>query len=323
MNKLEARLINLPPVQSVISMTKKIVLPGFEDLPLYDVIKFFIAQVNKVGLSLRASSIAFHFLMAMPAGTIFLCTLIPYMPISKEITVQLLLLADDFTPDVNTFMLVENFLNDFLNTQRSGLLSLGFLIAIYYSSNAMMGIMRTFNTMIDSRKRNFFESRWVAIKLTCLMILMVITCLFLLIMQGIVLKKFLAWLHINDPTIENLISVLRWVIIIAFIFYMIAFIYKYAPAVQKRWKLSSPGTIIATLLMIFTTFLFSFWVNKFNNYNKIYGSIGTVLIIMLLTYINSFILLIGFELNVSIQTLKSLAGKEKKDQAAQTVDHDL
>jgi membrane protein len=129
--------------------------------------------------------------------------------------------------------------------------------------------------------------------------------LFLLIMQGVILKKFLAWLGINDPAIENLVRTLRWIIIVAFIFYMIAFIYKYAPAVEKRWKLSSPGTILATLLMILTTFLFSFWVNTFNNFNKIYGSIGTVLIIMLLTYINSFVLLLGFELNVCIKALKA------------------
>lgn len=314
MNKLEAKIVNSPTVRSLIDRTKEITIPGFGGLPLYDVGKFFLSQVQKVGLSLRASSVAFHFLMAIPAGTIFLCTLIPYMPVSRQITIQLLLLADDFTPDANTFLLVESFLNDFLNTPRSGLLSLGFLLAVYYSSNAMMGIMRTFNiSMLDSRKRNFLESRWVAIKLTCLVIVMVIVCLFLLIMQGVILTKFLAWVNIQDPNIVSLINTLRWIVIVAFIFYMNAFIYKYAPAVQKRWKLYSPGTILATVLMILTLFLFSFWVRTFANFNKIYGSIGTVMIIMLLTYINSYILLIGFELNVSIHSLKILERKAKME----------
>lgn len=311
MTKLEAKIVNLRPVKSVIERSKSITLPGFEQLPLYDVAKFFISQVKKVGLSLRASSIAFYFLMAIPAGTIFLCTLIPYMPVSTQIATELLVLADDFTPDVTTFLMVEAFLKDFLTTPRSGLLSLGFLLAVYYSSNAMMGIMRTFNkSMIDRPRRNFLESRWVAIQLTCLVICMVIVCLLLLIMQG----KFLSWLNIKDPGVAAFISTFRWVVIIAFIFYMIAFIYKYAPAVHKRWRLSSPGTLLATALMIITTFLFSFWVNTFNSLNKIYGSISTVLIIMLLTYFNSLILLIGFELNVSIHSLKILAERRAKQE---------
>jgi membrane protein len=311
MNKLEAKIVNSPQVRSLIERTRSWVLPGFEKMPLYDVGKFFLHQVQRVGLSLRASSIAFHFLMAIPAATIFLCTLIPYMPVSRQITIQLLQLADDFTPDVTTFLLVESFLNDFLNTQRSGLLSLGFLLAVFYSSNAMMGIMRTFNkSMLETRKRNFLESRWMAIKLTCLVMVMVIVCLFLLIMQGVLLRKFLTWLNIQDPSVTGLFIVIRWVILVAFIFYTIAFIYKYAPAIQKRWKLSSPGTVLATILIVLSTFLLSFWVNTFNNFNKIYGSIGTVLIIMLLTYINSYILLIGFELNVSIQVLKKQSEKE-------------
>ena len=311
MTKLEAKIVSLRPVRSVIERSKSITLPGFEQLPLYDVAKFFISQVRKVGLSLRASSIAFYFLMAIPAGTIFLCTLIPYMPVSKQIATELLVLADDFTPDVTTFLMVEAFLKDFLTTPRSGLLSLGFLLAVYYSSNAMMGIMRTFNkSMIDRPRRNFLESRWVAIQLTCLVICMVIVCLLLLIMQG----KFLIWLNIKDPSVAAFISTFRWVVIIAFIFYMIAFIYKYAPAVHKRWRLSSPGTLLATALMIITTFLFSFWVNTFNSLNKIYGSISTVLIIMLLTYFNSLILLIGFELNVSIHSLKILAERRARQE---------
>lgn len=308
MNKLEAKIINSPWLRSLIERTKKWTLPGFEKLPLYDVGKFFIHQVRRVGLSLRASSIAFHTLMAIPAATIFLCTLIPYMPISRQITIQLLQLADDFTPDANTFLLVENFLSDFLNTQRSGLLSLGFVLAVFYSSNAMIGIMRTFNkSMLETRKRNFLESRWMAIKLTCLVMVMVIVCLLMLIMQGVILKEILAFFHIQDPTVIGLFNTARWVILVAFIFYMIAFIYKYAPAIHKRWKLSSPGTVLATALIVLSTFLFSFWVNTFNNYNQVYGSIGTVLIIMLLTYINSYILLIGFELNVSIQAVKKEA----------------
>jgi len=308
MNKLERFILNLSPVKFLIHKSQQIILPGFQGLPLYDVIVFFISQVNKVGLNERASSIAFNFLMAIPAAVIFLCTLLPYMPISKEITPQLLVLANEFIRDHDTFLAVEKFLNDFLNTPRSGLLSLGFFLAVLYSSNAMLGIMRTFNKSVIKRSnRNYFESRWMAIKLTSLVILLILASLILTIVQGEVFNRLLLWMDIKNPAIKGLINSFRYVVIVALIFYAIAFIYKYAPAVHKRWKLISPGTILATALTIFIMFIFSFWVNRFSNYNKIYGSIGTVLIIMLLTYINALILLIGFELNASIHSLKHIA----------------
>jgi membrane protein len=308
MNKLERFVVNLLPVKILIRKSQQIILPGFQGLPLYDVIVFFIEQVNRVGLNERASSIAFNFLMAIPAAVIFLCTLLPYMPISKEITPQLLILANEFIRDKDTFLAVEKFLTDFLNTPRSGLLSLGFFLAVLYSSNAMLGIMRTFNkSIIKSSNRNYLESRWMAIKLTSLVILLILASLILTIVQGEVFNRLLLWMEIENPSVKSLIDSSRYVVIVALIFYAIAFIYKYAPAVNKRWKLYSPGTILATFLTISIMFLFSFWVNRFSNYNQVYGSIGTVLIIMLLTYINALILLIGFELNASIHSLKHIA----------------
>ncbi len=293
-----------------------IIIPGLHGMHLYDVVAFFINQVKKVGLNDRASSIAFHFLLAIPAGTIFICTLLPYIPVTRTIATQLLeQIAIEFTPDVKTFLMVQKFLTDFLITPRSNLLSIGFLFAVFSSSNAMMGIMRTFNkSLIRSTRRNFLESRWMAIKLTTLVIFLVIISMTLLITQGELLNRLLRWMNIHNPLMVSVIKSLRYVIIVAFIFYAIAFIYKYAPAVHKRWKLSSPGTILATLLIILTTFLFSFWLNRFANYNKIYGSIGTILIIMILTYINSLILLIGFELNVSIHFAKMIAEEKTKDE---------
>src|SRR5450631_2999362 len=151
--------------------SKSIFLPGFQGLPLYEVIVFFKSQVKKVGLNDRARSIAFSFLMAIPAATIFLCTLLPYLPVSKKLTSQLLLLTKEITPNQNTFTLVSNFLNDFLTKPRGGLLSFGLVVALYYASNAMIGLMRTFNKSLPYyTKRNYFENRIIAIRLTLVMI---------------------------------------------------------------------------------------------------------------------------------------------------------
>jgi membrane protein len=117
------------------------------------------------------------------------------------------------------------------------------------------------------------------------------------------------WLHIKNQMVRHWIQDLRWIIVVLLFLYSIAFIYKFAPSIQKRWKLLSPGAVFATILMILTTYLFSVWAQNFSNYNKFYGSIGTVLMMMLLIYINSLVLLIGFEVNVSISYLRLQAEK--------------
>ncbi|KYP14480.1 YihY/virulence factor BrkB family protein [Flavihumibacter sp. CACIAM 22H1] len=307
----------LPPVRWILAKSKKIILPGFEGLPLYDVSVFFMQQVKKVGLNDRAAAISFNLLMAIPAATIFLCTLIPYMPFSRQITTQLLLLTRDVTPNMNTFLLVKDFLEDFLETPRSGLLSIGFLLAVFYASNAMLGIMRTFNkSLLYTRDRNFLLERWVAVRITTVLILIFLLTMGLILAQGTILTWALNKLEINTPVVRWLVKNLRWVFILALVYYCIAIIYKYAPAIHERWQLSSPGTTLATILVVLTAGGFSFWLQRFDNFNKIYGSIGTILILMLLIYFSSLVLLIGYELNVSIHSLKMMAAERARKEAA-------
>jgi membrane protein len=310
MIKLERKLYNSAFFRLLEAKSKKIILPGFQGVPLFEIVVFFTSQVRKVGLNDRARSIAFSFLTAIPAATIFICTLIPYLPIAREIKHQLLLITKDITPNQNTYLLVSQFLEDFLNKPRVGLLSFGFLLALFYSSNAMIGIMHSFNkSLIYNAKRSALETRWMAIKLTILVLFMVIGSVILLVTQAELLRSLLKWLHINNRSSRWVFSTLRWVITVPLFYFAIAFIYKYGPAVHKRWRLFSPGTLLATFLTILITLGFSYWVNNFGTYNKVYGSIGTIMILMLLIYFNSLILLIGYELNVSIHHLRVMAGE--------------
>jgi membrane protein len=320
MIKLERTIRNFSLVRFLINKSKHIVLPGFDGVPLYDVMIFFVSQVRRVGLNQRAEAVSFNFLMAIPAATIFLCTLIPYMPISKQVTNELLVLTREIFRSRETYEFVSQFLEDFLMTPRSGLLSIGFVLAVYYASNSMMGIMYSFNkSLLSATKRNFIQMRWMAIKLTTVLILLIFATIILLITQGKLSELLFDWLEIKSKVLIFLILSIRWIVIVALFFYSVAITYKYAPAVHKRWRLSSPGAIFATFLLIVTNFAFSFWVNHFSTYNKVYGSIGTILIIMLLIYINSLLLLIGYELNVSIHSLKAMAEERQKAELHQTV----
>jgi membrane protein len=310
MTKLEHIIKSSLPYRYASGKSKAIFLPGFQGLPLYDVIVFFRSQVQKVGLRDRARSIAFSFLLSIPAATIFLCTLIPYLPVSKKLTSQLLLLTKEITPNQNTYLMVSNFLIDFLTKPRGGLLSFGLVISLYYASDAMIGVMRSFNKSLSPHShspRNFLYDRMVAIQLTVVLILLIIGSIVLLVTQDELLRYVFRLLHIRSRSMRWVFKSLRWVIIIPLFYFAIAYIYKHAPSIREKWKLFSPGTLLATILMILVTFVFSFWVNKFGTYNKVYGSIGTILILMVVVYFNALILLIGFELNVSIHSLQEKA----------------
>ena len=313
MLKIERKVYNSAPFRFLENKTKRIYLPGFHGIPLFEVLRYFMSQVRKVGLNDRARSIAFRFLTAIPAAMIFICTLIPYLPIARQIEHQLLLLTKDIAPNQNTYALVSQFLQDFLEKPRVGLLSLGFVLTLFYSSSAMVGIMRSFNkSLIHNTRRNAFQTRWMAVKLTALVLCMVLGSVIILVTQAELLRDILKSMHIrtNDHNYRWIFRTLRWVVIIPLFYLTIACIYKYGPAVHKRWALFSPGTLLATTLTILTTLAFSYWVNRFGTYNKIYGSIGTVMILMLLVYFNSLVLLIGYELNVSIYQLKLMAGEK-------------
>ncbi len=310
MIKLQRIILNSAPVSFLISKSKRVILPGFEGLPLYDVATFFFAQMRRIGLNERAAAIAFNFLMAMPPLCIFFFTLLANLPGSKNLVYdEFLTLVRSVTPDESTYNIIKGIANDFFHPG-SGFLSLGLIFAIFFSSNAIITIMRTFDKSImhiETENRNFFKTRWIAIKLTVLIVMLIIATLIILITQGALLRYIKNWLDIHDKSINWVVQIIRLLITFILVFYATAFIYRFAPSIEKKWKLNSPGALLATFLIMVFTFLFSYWVNNFASYNKVYGSIGSILILMLLVFVNSLVLLIGFELNVSIKSLKSIA----------------
>ena len=310
MNKLERIIVTKTPAGFLLHKSKKWYLPGFEGVPLFDVIIFFYKQVKTSGLPERASAIAYNFIMAIPPSLLFLFTLVPSLPFisKKSLKIQLHGLITDVIPlKIHNENLIK-FVDSFIDSSKIGIISIGFITALYFASNAMMGIMRSFNkNYVGFAKRQGLHNRWMAIKLTAFLFLVILGSLILLITQGAVLKL----IGIKSLTILNIIYYVRWVFIIGIIFYSQALIYKYAPAVHKRWKLVSPGTILATTLSILASVGFSYFVNNFGKYNALYGSIGTIMVLMVMIYLNSLVLLIGFELNVSIKTIKAIADQRE------------
>jgi len=304
LTKIERHIVNLAPIAWLINKSKTLVIPGFRGLPLYDVVRFFFRQINKVGLNERAAAISFNFIMAMPAALLFLFALVPYFPASASFETEILKLFKDISPDSATYRFIKDILDGLLE-KHVGVFSFGFILLIFYASNAIIGIIRTFDRSIQEQKGFFLYQRWRAIRLTGILVLLVIASALVLIGQEQLTGLLKNLFHMRRRARLPWWNGIRWFIITGLLFYCVAMIYKFAPSVKKRWHLVSPGSLLATALILVTTIAFSSWVSLFasSNYNRVYGSIGTVLILMLLIYINSLILLIGFELNVSITYL--------------------
>jgi len=306
---IRQRVASTFPASWLIRQSQKIRLPGFQGIPLYDVLKFFFRQIRKVGITERAAAISFNCVMAIPPIIIFLCTLIPYLPISNEFIRQLHGLIRDVIPGERNNSAIIKFIDDIIKKPKNDLLSIGFLLALFYSSNAVIGIMRAFDkNYIGFKKRKMINRRVTALQLTSVLFVLMFASLLVLIMQSSVLKLF----GLKSAPVRHIIGYARWFVIVFLFFSSVSYIYRYAPFVHKRWKLINPGCILATTLMLLFTVFFSYWVNNFSNYNKLYGSISTILILMLLIYFNSVVLLIGFELNVSISSIKHEADERNK-----------
>jgi len=302
--KFENAFISFPPIAYLVTKSKRIAMPSATSLTLYEVFIEFLKQIKNVGLAERAAAISFNLIMALPAALLFLFSIIPYLPESNNFDAQIMSLFKDIAPNSSTYNLIKDILHSLL-IKHQGVFSFGFILLMYYSSNAVMGIIRTFDKSIQEKKVFFLHRRWRAIILTAILILVVIISTTFLIghnqMEALLKRIF----HMRRKADLPWWDAIRWIILIFFLFYVIALVYKFAPSVHTRWPLVTAGSILATSLTLITTLLFSYWVNHFASYNRVYGSIGTVLIIMLLINLNSLILLIGFELNVSVNKLLS------------------
>ena len=285
--------------------TKSWYPPGFQDISFYNVLRHFFKGFYIPDLTEKAAAIAYNFIMSIPPTLLFLFTLIPNLPfISKsDLKFELHGLIYNIIPSTVYNKQVINFIDGLIDGTKFGLISFTFILSLFFASNAVIGIMRSFNKdYIGFETIKGLKKRWEAIKLTLMLFGLLLTYFFLLLLQ----TNILNWMGIKDNTLKDVILVGKWLLIIALIFATYAFIYRYAPSTTKRWKMVSPGAVIATLLSIFVTIGFTSFVNNFGRYNLLYGSLGTIMVIMVMIFLNSLVVLIGFEFNLSIHTLKKI-----------------
>lgn len=300
---IEERLSNWRPLRRVILFSRKIVLPGFDGIPLYDVMVFFFRGLFRGFLTSRAASISFNFFLAIFPTLVFFFTIIPYIPIAnfQESLMELLLGFLPHTADAT----VEEIIRDIVTQPHAGWFSVSFVLTLYFSTSGIYGLMDAFNSTYHA-----IESRsWFTLRLISLALILVISAMLILSIGLITFGTSLVNLILPDRILNSgfyyfvLISG-KWAVILSLLFFAISLLYYYAPARRSRFRFISAGSTLATLLVILTTFGFNFYVDNFSRYNVLYGSIGTLMIVLLWIYFNAISLLIGFELNASIQNAK-------------------
>lgn len=301
------------PVRYVINLTKRIMLPGLQGVSLYAVSKFFFKEISDMNINERAAAVTYNFIMALPPTLLFLFSLVPYLPL-RHVEKTILDTIKLVTPNKDIYENVGRVVQDFMHTQHKNLLSFGILMVLYFASNGIMGLMTSFDASLSLyKKRGYFSRRWTAIKLTFVLICVAIVTLVVLIIQSAVLNGLL--IHIFHSLLA--VKIVSFLILTLLIFCAFSLIYVYGPSLTHSFKFVSAGSVIATIASLVATVIFFSLVNNFLNYNKVYGSIGTIIAFMVWVWINTLIILICYELNVSIllgkiSVEKDVAKKEKE-----------
>src|ERR1700761_6834950 len=270
---------------------------------MYTVAVFFFGEIKQGTLVNKASSLAYNFMLALFPGTIFLFTLIPYIPI-RHFQDQLLTILAQIMPH-DAYNAFENTIIEIVKQKNVKLFSFGFLTTLFFATNGVSRLMQAFNkSSLQDETRSYVRRRWVALILT------VVICVAMLVAVAIMIAGYKILISLQHQFNSKAhgwflaIALLKWIIVIVIFFVTVSLLYRYGPAHKQRWKFFSPGSIFATSLAIFTSLGFTFYINNFSSYNQIYGSIGTLIVIMIWLYLNSLIILIGFELNASIELSK-------------------
>jgi membrane protein len=303
LNILIQKILTSKLIQVPVNFSKKIVIPGFDGLSIYEVLKFFIEGIQKNSLTTRASSLAFRFFLALFPTIIFVFALIPYIPIDN-FQEELLLLIQSVLPE-DAYELTNDTINSLIKDKDGSLLSFGFLFALYLASNGINSMLIAFNESYHSLKESsFFETRIRSLFLLFIIMILMITAIGLIVFSATITNYLISNNFISSNYLLYILNGVKFIVLLLVFFFGISSIYYFGTTRIKKFRFISAGSTLATLLSILLSSGFAYYVNNFDTYNKVYGSIGTLMVIMLWLYFNSLVLLIGFELNASISHAK-------------------
>jgi len=274
---------------------------------LFRTLIIFIDKVGDNKLFDRAYGVAFNFTLSLFPAIIFLFALIPFINslIPSISQGDILHFLQDVLPK-SVFEVTAETIHDTLTFRRQGLLSFGVLFALFLATNGVNALMQTFNMSYKTvENRSYVKTRLIALMLTLILAFALILSISLLVVGQLMLNWMVELEFLKEDFTYYLIFALKYTVLFIAFYLAIASIYYWGPAIHDKWRFFSLGSILATLLCVLFSIGFSFYVTNFGTYNKVYGSIGAIIALMVWQWLMSFILLLGFEFNASIDRAAS------------------
>ncbi|HEX8576850.1 MAG TPA: YihY/virulence factor BrkB family protein [Flavobacterium sp.] len=299
--EIEARIEKIPVIRNLMHFLQRIPLPFTEELSLYELLEIYITGIAKGAISNRAGSIAFSFFMALFPFALFILNLIPYIPI-EGFQEDFLRFVEEGVPP-NTYDAIAAIINDILNNSYKGLLSSGFILSLFLQANGLNAILAGFEKSQNVKlKRGFFRQYIVAMGMSFMLTFLLILTVAIIVVFEVFLQKT----KIQDVLSDNipLLIMGRYIFIIIMILMTTSILFKFGTIQTSKRSFISIGSVFTTILIIISSYGFGIWVLRFSKYNELYGSIGTLLIMMFYIWINCMILLLGFELDATISQHK-------------------
>ena len=287
-------------------------LPGFDLIPVAIILKFVWKEILRDDIMTRSNSMAFSFFLSIFPSMLVVLTLIPYLPVEDLLLALERSYVDILPAKMATY--IDNMIKEVSSTPQRGILGLSFLLAIYFASSGVGTMLKGFHKSFEMtyKKTNLLERQWKALKLTFILGLLLMGSTLAILIGKPLLVKILNTLHLSKAMVVYY-PFIRWISTFILYYACIAIIYRVGPAFKNKLKWFTPGATLATILSVISSLTFAIYVDNFERYNEIYGSIGALILILLWLQINSFIILIGYELNASIAINRDLLAKVEEN----------
>lgn len=308
LKRIQQFVINLsqhPLWVRVLDWTKTHSLPGLRRVPIYNLVRFVLDETRKDALVTRANSMAFSFFMAIFPSIIFVVSLLPYLPYGDRFFVTLHQSIREMMPGEAGKWVFET-VEDLLTTERRDLLSVGFLFTLWFSSNGMLSMMNGLrkNYRHVFKRHNLWQRRVIAIQLTVLLSFVLFASMVLVILGDTLLGFLFRYIQADWFT-RMILFGFRWIVITVLFYSGISLIYRYGAGAREQLPFLNAGATLATMLSMLVSWGFSFYADNFSNFNTVYGSIGTILALLLWIQANCVVLLIGSDLNAGIAVIRA------------------
>ncbi len=298
--EIENKLNKIPVVKQLIAITKAIKLKTLEGLSLYDILELYVLGIFKGAFSYRSSAIAFSFFMALFPFALFILNLIPFIPL-ENFQADFLEFVEEGVPP-NTYDAIEAILKDIMETSHQGLLSSGFILSILLMTNGINAILGGFEMSAHiTITRGFFRQYFISLAISLVLSMILLITVAAIVIAEVMIQKINIRGYVAD------VSVIEWSrygFILLMILITTSILYKFGAKETSSIAFISYGAVFTTILIVVSSYVFGIYVTKFAKYNELYGSIGTLLVLMFYIWINCMVLLLGFELNATISKLK-------------------